>query len=237
MPTTKNNWVVFEDESFLVLNKPAGIIVNLSQTTAGKLTVEDWLNDYGIKDIDRHGIVHRLDKDTSGLLVVGKSTEAMLALQSQFKNRQVKKSYLALIHGRLNQKEGTINAPISRNPFNRQRFGIFVGGREARTDYRLLAGYKSPDGEVLSLVKALPLTGRTHQIRVHFKYLNHPLVADPWYGGRKTFKKDLAWCPRLFLHAASISFNHPVTGKPLNYEINLPEDLQSVLNKLKKTDE
>ena len=237
MPITKNNWVVFEDESFLVLNKPAGIIVNLSQTTAGKLTVEDWLNDYGIKDIDRHGIVHRLDKDTSGLLVVGKSTEAMLTLQSQFKNRQVKKSYLALIHGQLNQKEGTVNAPISRNPFNRQRFGIFVGGREARTDYQLLEGYKSPDGEVLSLVKALPLTGRTHQIRVHFKYLNHPLVADPWYGGRKTFKKDLAWCPRLFLHAASISFNHPVTGKPLNYEINLPEDLQSVLNKLKKTDE
>lgn len=237
MPTTKNNWIVFEDESFLVLNKPAGIIVNLSQTTAGKITVEDWLEDYGVKGIDRHGIVHRLDKDTSGLLVVGKTTEAMLTLQAQFKNRQVKKSYLALVHGQLNQKEGTVNAPISRNPFNRQRFGIFVGGREARTDYNLLDSYQSPNGEVLSLVKALPLTGRTHQIRVHFKYLNHPLVADPWYGGRKTFKKDLAWCPRLFLHAASISFNHPVTGKPLDYEINLPQDLQSVLNKLKKTDE
>ena len=169
--------------------------------------------------------------------MVGKTTEAMLALQSQFKNRQVKKSYLALAHGQLNQKEGTINVPISRNPFNRQRFGIFVGGREARTDYNLLDSYQSPNGEVLSLVKALPLTGRTHQIRVHFKHLNHPLVADPWYGGRKTFKKDLAFCPRLFLHAASISFNHPITGKPLDYQINLPEDLQSVLNKLKKTDE
>ena len=221
----------------MVLTKPAGMIVNRAQTTAGKITLEDWLDLKGIRGLDRHGIVPRLDKDTSGLIVVGKTAEAMQALLAQFKNRQVKKSYLALVHGRLEPKVGTINAPISRNPFNRQRFGIFIGGRAATTDYKLESVYLNPEGEELSLVKAFPLTGRTHQIRVHFKSLNHPLVSDPWYGGRKTAKKDLRFCPRLFLHAASLEIKHPVTNNHLHYEVSLPEDLQSVLNKLKKTDE
>ena len=221
----------------MVLAKPTGMIVNRAQTTAGKITLEDWLELKGIRGIDRHGIVHRLDKDTSGLMVVGKTAIAMQALQAQFKERQVKKSYLALVHGKLEPKKGSINAPISRNPFNRQRFGIFVGGRSAITDYRLESAYLSPEGEELSLVKAFPLTGRTHQIRVHLKSLNHPLVSDPWYGGRKTAKKDLRFCPRLFLHAASLELKHPVTNTPLRYEIPLPQDLQSVLNKLKKIDE
>jgi 23S rRNA pseudouridine1911/1915/1917 synthase len=211
------------------------MIVNRAETTEGKETLEDWLEDHGFKGLERHGLVHRLDKDTSGVLIVAKTKESLEALQSQFKKRQVSKTYLALLHGRLEPRNGDVNLPISRNPLNRQRFGVFVGGRSAFTAYKVLEYYELPQKrEQLTLVEALPKTGRTHQLRVHFKHLNHPIVSDPWYGGRKTTKKDLHWCPRLFLHAAKISFEDPDKKIQRTVESFLAKDLQSVLVSLKK---
>ncbi|MCG2691574.1 pseudouridine synthase, partial [Microgenomates group bacterium] len=132
-----------------------------------------------------------------------------------------------LVHGLVVPKEGRINLPISRNPFNRQRFGVFIGGREAETEYRVL-NYYHLGLEKFSLVEVKPKTGRTHQIRVHFKQLGFPLVADEWYSGRKTSKKDRVWCPRLFLQAIAIEINQQV------FKTSLAVDLQRVLDKLIK---
>lgn len=224
--------IIFEDNDLLVVDKPAGMVVNRAQTTKGRLTLEDWLRERKTQNekskiLDRQGIVHRLDKETSGVLVVAKSESVMKALQEQFKRRLVKKTYWCLVHGLVVPKEGRINLPISRNPFNRQRFGVFIGGREAETDYRVLNYYHGLTGK-FSLVEVKPKTGRTHQIRVHFKNLGFPLVGDEWYGGRKTSKKDRVWCPRLFLQAMAIELNQQV------FRTSLAVDLQGVLNKLTK---
>ncbi|MFH0943385.1 MAG: RluA family pseudouridine synthase [Candidatus Beckwithbacteria bacterium] len=219
--------IIFEDNDLLVVDKPAGMVVNRAQTTRGQLTLQDWLMKEKQILIDRAGIVHRLDKETSGVLVVAKSEPVMKSLQEQFKRRLVKKTYWCLVHGLVVPKEGRINLPISRNPFNRQRFGVFIGGREAETDYRVL-NYYHLGLEKFSLVEVKPKTGRTHQIRVHFKNLGFPLVGDEWYGGRKTSKKDRVWCPRLFLQAMAIELNQQV------FRTSLAIDLEGVLNKLVK---
>jgi len=230
--------IIFEDNDLLVVDKPAGMIVNRAQTTKGRLTLQDWLRERKTQNekskiLERQGIVHRLDKETSGVLVVAKSEPVMKILQEQFKSRQVNKTYWCLVHGLVVPRAGTINLPISRNPFNRQRFGVFIGGREAETDYRVLSYYHGQT-EKFSLVEVKPKTGRTHQIRVHFKQLGFPLVADEWYSGRKTSKKDRAWCPRLFLQAMAIELNHPSSSQKLSLRTNLAVDLQGVLEKLTK---
>ena len=225
---------IFEDEFLLVIDKPTGMIVNRSATTKDKETVQDWLeiNGYG-KGLERSGIVHRLDKDTSGILLVAKSEMAMEKLQSQFKKREVKKEYLCLVHGEVKPSEGRVAAPITRNPFNRQRFGVFIGGKSAETNYQVKK-ILVKDKQVYTLVLAKPVTGRTHQIRIHMKHINHPIVSDEWYGGRKTYKKDIKWCPRLFLQAVKILIKHPKTDKDLSLEVDLAEDLELVLKKLIK---
>lgn len=212
--------VIFEDDSLLVIEKPSGLVVNRSDTTAKVETLEDWAATK-IKDVERSGIVHRLDKDTSGLLVIAKTPESFENLKSQFKNRETVKKYLALVHGKVEPAEGTINAPIERNPFNRKHFGVFPGGREAVTGYRIIKQFSD-----LALLELMPHTGRTHQIRVHMKYINHPIVADPIYGGRKNIRDDLKWCPRLFLHATYLKIS--------NMEFNSPlaPDLQTALDNL-----
>ncbi|MBU2051606.1 RluA family pseudouridine synthase, partial [Patescibacteria group bacterium] len=173
------------------------------------------------------GIVHRLDKDTSGLLIIAKTQTALTKLQAQFKNRQVTKAYLVLVHGRVEPNSGEINLPVARNPLNRHRFAVEITGRQAVTGYRVISA--SAD---YSFLEAYPRTGRTHQIRIHFKHLNHPLVADPFYAGKKRIKSDRSWCPRLFLHSHKISFTHPQTGKIINLESSLPDDLQTALKKI-----
>ena len=225
---------IFEDESILVVNKPSGMVVNRAETTRHMVTLEDWLEDekYGI-NIDRHGVVHRLDKETSGALVIAKSQRTMNGLQSQFKDRLVSKTYLALVHGKLSPSEGVIKAPISRNPFNRKRFGVFVGGRESESRYEVKEKLERQNDQ-FSLVEVKPKTGRTHQIRVHMKHLNHAVVGDTLYAGRKTARNDRQWCPRLFLHAYKLKLNHPVSGLKIEFKAKLPKDLETVLKNLRK---
>jgi 23S rRNA pseudouridine1911/1915/1917 synthase len=229
-----NTKIIFEDEDVLLLNKPSGVVVNRANTTK-EPTVQDWLEKYlKLKDEGiggRAGIVHRLDKGTSGILIVAKTTAAFENIQGQFKERSVEKSYQCLVHGKIEIKKGQINVPVGRLPWNRERFGVLPGGRTAETDYEVISYYKN-DKDTFSLVDVSPKTGRTHQIRIHMKYLGYPLVADDFYAGRKTSREDKTWCPRLFLHAKSISFAHPRTNKKLSFQANLPNDLGKVLQKL-----
>lgn len=218
--------VIFEDEWLLVVDKPSGMVVNRCETQKENMTLEDWLEAKKIGlDAERNGIVHRLDKETSGLLVVAKTQAVMDQLQAAFKQRQVQKEYFALVHGRVLPGEGEINMPITRNPFNRKRFGVFAGGRESMTHYKTERNF----GDDYTLVRVQPKSGRTHQIRVHFKYLNHPLVSDDLYGGRKTARNDRRWCPRLWLQAAGLSLIHPQTQQKMHWQVPVAADLQESL--------
>lgn len=243
--------IIFEDEFLLVIDKPSGMIVNRADTTASVMTVQDWVGDYlkvprgdeasrvpqardtrGTFDsrdtfCERAGIVHRLDKETSGLLLIAKTPEAFVNLQAQFKNREVKKKYLALVHEKVMPEEGEINAPVGRLPWNRERFGVMPGGKEARTLYKI---YKYYNG--YTLLELSPLTGRTHQIRIHLQYLGFPIVGDTFYAGRKQAAEDRKFCPRVFLHASKISFKHPMSGKMMEFNAALPEELQKIVELL-----
>lgn len=226
--------IIYEDESVLVINKPAGYIVNNAETTKGQPTVQDWLIENKksaiVNDMQlRSGIVHRLDKETSGILIIAKTKEAFEKLQSEFKEREVKKTYTALVHGRIEKDKGEIEASVGRLPWRRDRFGVLPGGREASTSYKVLKRL-SMESEEFTLLELYPKTGRTHQIRIHLKYINHPIVGDTFYAGRKTARKDRVWCPRLFLHAHKIVFIHPVSGKPVALEAPLAEDLSTALH-------
>lgn len=216
--------LIYQDSHFLVIDKPTGLTVDRSETNRGEPTVEDWLKPV---NLPRRGIVHRLDKDTSGLLLIAKTEAALTGLQALFKNSQIKKTYLALVHGQVEPASGEINLPVGRNPLNRQRFAVIITGKSSQTKYQTISRY--PDYTLLSV---FPHTGRTHQIRVQFKHINHPLVADPLYSGRKTLKQDLIWCPRLFLHCSALSFTHPETKKEVSFSSELPYDLQTALKKI-----
>lgn len=246
--------VIFEDDSILVLDKPAGIIVNRADTTKEDQTVQDWVEEYlkirstkhkilnksqiqnsndrnNFEFLSRAGIVHRLDKETSGLLIIAKTPEAFLELQRQFKERLVKKTYIALAHGKVEPEEGEISVPVGRLPWNRIRFGVVAGGRESLTKYKVLSikYLVSNEKEPLSLVELYPETGRTHQIRVHLKHINHPIFGDSLYAGRKTSRDDRKILSRVFLHASKISFIHPKTGESVSFESPQPKELQELV--------
>lgn len=248
--------IIFEDESLMVLDKPAGMTVNRSDTTGSEKTLQDWTEekifahrpphvanekpilsesvDYEKSNREafykRGGIVHRLDKETSGIILVAKTEDVFIELLRQFREREVEKSYTALVHGKIVPEEGEISVPVGRLPWNRKRFGIVAGGRDATTEYKVLRYYMMKN-EPLTLLQLMPKTGRTHQIRVHLKYLNHPIFADELYGGRKTAREDRKLLQRQFLHASIIKFTHPVTGKRLLYESPIPTQLSEVLSK------
>lgn len=246
--------IIYEDEVLLLINKPAGITINRSETTKNEVTVQDWAEKYvGITykevkskygDTDwkpedefykRGGIVHRLDKETSGILVIAKTPEAFVNLQKQFKERDVKKTYLALSHGIIQPSEGEISVPVGRLPWNRNRFGVLPGGRESKTLYTVLTHYQLPKtNEQLSYVALSPQSGRTHQIRVHLKYINNPIFSDYLYAGRKTARNDRKFLGRVFLHAEKIQFMHPLTGEKVSFSSALPEELEVFLKSLKK---
>jgi 23S rRNA pseudouridine1911/1915/1917 synthase len=216
--------IVYEDEDLLVVDKPAGLAVHPSPGHGSHTLVNAVLAHCpdlsGVGGERRPGIVHRLDKDTSGLIIVAKHDAAHLSLSRQLKERRVEKTYIALVEGRIEPPEGVIDAPIARDPRHRKRMSVVEGGREARTRYRLL---REVDGR--SLLEVRPESGRTHQIRVHLAALGHPLFGDPVYGRAGT----TAPVGRQFLHAQRLAFRHPRTGERLELEAPLAEDLARAL--------
>lgn len=231
-----NILILYEDEDLLVIHKPPGVIVNRAESVKVD-SLQDWIDErYHFSGDDvfvaRSGTVHRIDKETSGCLVIAKNAESFVELQRQFKERIVKKSYLAIVHGIVSPKEGEIRAPVGRLPWNRERFGILPGGKEAVTKYKSIKNQElSIKGkkEYLTLVELYPETGRTHQIRVHLKYINHPILGDWQYAGRKTARDDREWAKRVMLHAKNIEFMHPRTRQPVAIEAPVPDDMNNII--------
>jgi 23S rRNA pseudouridine1911/1915/1917 synthase len=232
--------VIFEDEDLVVIDKNAGIVVNRSDTSRHIRTVQDFAEEkIGIKKKEylsefesRGGVVHRLDKETSGLLIIAKNEASFNNIKEQFKGRNVKKVYLALCHGKIEPSVGNINVPVGRLPWNRTKFGVLPEGREAATSYKVLETKHIDYGkehEELSLVELYPSTGRTHQIRVHMRHISHPIFSDLLYAGRKVSKRDRKLLSRHFLHASKISFTHPSNGKKMEFASPLPQELLSFL--------
>lgn len=236
--------ILFEDESLMVITKPSSWITNSASTTKNQPVIQDWVRDnfefqISKNNLFRNGIVHRLDKETSGILLIAKTEEAFDKLQSEFKERNVKKTYLALVHGIVEPDKGVINVSVGRLPWRRDRFGIVPGGRDSITDYKVTSYFRLPNEKRehlvnYSLVECKPGTGRTHQIRIHMKHIGHPVVSDEFYTGRKTARVDRKWCPRLFLHASEIVFMHPLSKKRMEYTSSLEDDLVSALKSLEK---
>jgi 23S rRNA pseudouridine1911/1915/1917 synthase len=225
--------VLYEDRDALVINKPAGMVVHPAAGNWRGTLVNAILfhspDLEGVGGAHRPGIVHRLDKDTSGVILVAKNDAAHRNLQAQFKNREVEKTYQALVYGGLEPAKGEINAAVGRDPRDRKRMGVVTAsqGRPATTRYETLTVYRiSTTGERLTLLACRPLTGRTHQIRVHLAHIHHPIVGDEVYGPRR--KLPFA-CPRQFLHAERLRFRLPSTGELVEFVAPLPPDLQAVL--------
>lgn len=219
--------IVYEDDDVIVVNKPQGMVVHPAPGHPNHTLVNALLYHSPLSTINgtfRPGIVHRIDKDTSGLLMVAKNDLAHQSLAEQLRNKTNKREYLALVYGQIKEDEGTIDAPLGRNPQDRKKQAVVKGGRHAVTHFKVMKRYDN-----FTLVKCILETGRTHQIRVHMKYIGHPLVGDPLYGPRKVIGKD-----GQFLHAALLGFKHPRTGKELVFEAPLPENFQKMLDKLDK---
>jgi len=273
--------LIFEDQDVLVINKPPGVVSNAADTTKVSSTVQAWMAErlaakravsrtiwqtqvpadfnlefgtpeeiFGL----RQGIVHRLDKDTSGVMILAKHPGSLVNLLSQFKQRQTAKKYLALVHGKLVVPAATISEPIGRASRDRKLFAVRVDGREAVTRYQVINTFDQVDVAKIadrttiklaeltrrfytyqgfSLVECWPQTGRTHQIRVHLTHLRHPIVGDMTYLGRKRQQLDPIWCPRQFLHAVELKVLHPRSGEEMVFKAELSQDLQEVLNILR----
>lgn len=220
--------IVYEDDDVIVINKPQGMVVHPAPGHDDHTLVNALLYHCPLSTINgtfRPGIVHRIDKDTSGLLMVAKNDKAHRSLAKQLKDKTNIREYVALVHGRIAEDEGTINAPIGRSLKDRKKQAVVKDGRNAVTHFEVLKRYRD-----YTLVKCILETGRTHQIRVHMKYIGHPLVGDPLYGPKKTIKGN-----GQFLHAGKLGFVHPTTGKLLIFEAPLPKIFQECLEKLDKT--
>lgn len=273
--------VLFEDQDLVVISKPPGIVVNQADSVSRE-TIQDWFQEYcqahpsnedwqslvpadfdanygSPQDIfqQRRGLVHRLDKDTSGILVLAKNPGSLVNLLAQFKKRQTKKKYLCLTHGGFSIPEDTIKMPLGRASGDRKKFAVAISGRPAITHYKVVNSFAGLDfnhpffeklpQQVLkelrrrsqkiyqgfSLVECSIETGRTHQIRVHMASIKHPLVGDSTYVGRKRAKLDKIWCKRHFLHAQELTVTHPRTGKEQVFVADLSTDLKQVLELLK----
>ncbi|HEY5653200.1 MAG TPA: RluA family pseudouridine synthase [Pontiella sp.] len=221
--------ILFEDESVLVLNKPAGLVVHPAVgNEAGTLVNALLFHDPIFQSLERSGIVHRLDKDTSGVMVVAKTSVAMKELQRQFKDRETDKEYLALVWG-APPHQGRIETLIGRHPVHRQKQAVLKeGGREAVSSYQTEEQFVES-----ALVRVTIETGRTHQIRVHMTHIGHPIVGDTVYGRPR--KNNLPSKPeRQMLHAARLTFIHPQSGKRLSFEAPLFDDMRQLLELLRK---
>lgn len=219
--------IVYQDNDIIVVDKPPGLTVHPSPGHPSGTLVNALLavcpDLQGIAGTLRPGIVHRLDKDTSGLLVVAKNDRAMRALQQQLSERRVHKTYLALVHGVPSPREGQIEAPIARSPKNRKKMAIVEGGRESTTRYRV-----REEMAKFALLEVEPVTGRTHQIRVHLAAIGHPIVGDAVYG------RPSPLVDRQFLHAWKLAFGMPLGGRQVEFESPLPPDLREALEALRE---
>jgi len=282
--------VLYEDQDLVVINKPAGVVVNNAQSVRGE-TLQTWFAERYLESVaeskaesaaesktdagtelttvqsdwqalvtetfddtygtpseifaERQGMVHRLDKNTSGVVVFAKNPGALVSLLAQFRERKVQKSYLCLVHGQVSPERDVVRAPLGRatGP-DRKKFQVRTDGRPAETEYQVLEKWPSfsqetsIDSEIVnhptyqqgfSLIQAWPHTGRTHQIRVHFKHLGHPLVGDDTYTGKKRAKVDRKWCRRHFLHAWQLRLTQPRSGQSIQFCAPLSQDLSKVL--------
>lgn len=221
--------ILYEDDDIAVINKPSGVVVHPAPGHYDDTLVHGLLlklkNLSGIGGKIRPGIVHRLDKDTSGIMLVAKNDFAHKRLVEAFKEREIKKTYLALIYGKIPQKEGKIETFIGRHPVSRKRMAVLKEGKLAITFYEVLEVFNKA-----SLILVKPITGRTHQIRVQFSYIGHPILGDLIYGG---LKHDLPRPPRLMLHAYKISFKHPRTSQKMEFKASIPEEFQNYIQVLK----
>lgn len=230
--------IVYEDSALLVVNKPAGLVVHPAAGTKSG-TLANALA-YHFRQLStqagvaRPGIVHRLDKGTSGLLVVAKTEQAHENLADQFRQREVFKSYIALVHGNVEQESGRIEQPIARDPRNRTRMAVVRAGRTALSLFRVRRRY-----DRFTLLDVELKTGRTHQIRVHLSWMKHPIVSDELYGGGRDktvqdprIKAEIRKLGRQFLHAEQLGFRHPETDKPMLFSATVPAELEQVLMSL-----
>jgi 23S rRNA pseudouridine1911/1915/1917 synthase len=232
--------VLYEDADVVVIDKPAGLVVHPAAGHADGTLVNALL--FHVKDLSgvggeiRPGIVHRLDKDTSGVMIIAKHDAAHRRLTEEWNTERVRKEYVALVYGTPSAGRGTVDAPIGRDPRDRKKMAVVVaGGRNAITDYELVERLR-----YVSLVRCRLRTGRTHQIRVHMKHLGHPIVGDPLYSGPqwrgipdKRLQKLLSSLERQMLHAARITFAHPTSGASMSFEAPLPRDFATVLETLR----
>lgn len=227
--------IQYEDEHVLVVNKAADVVVHpAAGHYQGTLLNGLLFHCPGLEELPRAGIVHRLDKDTTGLMVIAKSLAAHAALVKQLQRREISREYEAVVHGVMTGG-GTVNKPLDRHPVNRKKRAVVDSGQEAVTHYRLINRFRSHTHIHVRLE-----TGRTHQIRAHMAYLNHPIVGDPMYGGRLRLpaacNEDLAACLKLFkrqaLHACKLGLAHPLTQEPMSWEIPRPADMQQLIEKL-----
>ena len=221
--------IVYEDDDVIVVNKPQGMVVHPAPGHPNHTLVNALLYHSPLSTINgefRPGIVHRIDKDTSGLLMIAKNDLAHRSLAAQLKAKTNQREYVALVHGVIKQDAGTIDAPIGRSKKDRKKQAVVSDGRHAVTHFKVLHRFRH-----YTLVSCRLETGRTHQIRVHMKSIGHPLAGDPLYGPRKTLPGR-----GQYLHARLLGFKHPRTGKELVFTAPLPEYFQQMLDKLKKTD-
>ena len=220
--------IVYEDLQVAVVNKPQGMVVHPAAGHASGTLVNALM--YHIKDLSsingviRPGIVHRIDKDTSGLLMVAKNDKAHESLAAQLKDKSSKRRYLAIVHGEIPNDKGTIEAPIGRNPKERKKQAVVSGGKPAITHFEVLERFLG-----YTLVALQLETGRTHQIRVHMNYIGHPVAGDPLYGPNKTLTPNHGQ----FLHAETLGFEHPTTGEFMEFQAEVPEIFAEQLKKLR----
>ena len=242
MKNIKGVNIIFEDDYLLVIDKPAGLVVHPG---AGRETgtLVDWLKEYILNFMEqgwpsavRPGIIHRLDKDTSGLLIVAKTPAVLAKLQEEFKRHQIEKEYTTLVWGRVEPPAGVIETPIHRHHRQRRTMAVSYFADEstktAVTKYETIKNFKSPIQ--LTLLEVRIMTGRMHQIRVHLKYLGHPIIGDPVYFNKASRKASRQLnLSRQFLHANQLSFRHPETNHLLHFSSELPEDLREILKMIK----
>ena len=219
--------IVYEDDDVAVVYKPEGMVVhpangNNEGTLVNGLLYEMDINDT-INDVKRPGIVHRIDKDTSGLLMIAKNDLALKSLSAQLKEHSCNRLYVALVYGEIAENKGRIDAPIGRDPLDRKKMAVVAGGKEAVTNFRVLERFKG-----FTLIECKLETGSTHQIRVHMKYIGHPLVGDKVYGPKRVIGET-----GQFLHAKTIGFVHPRTGEYMEFSHELPDYFLEKINELR----